>query len=179
MRPADIKKRALHLLHLDESPHLLAKSFAVGVFIAFTPFMGLHTIAVLLLAWALRLNKAAAILGTLVNNPWTIAALFIGPTYAAAVAMRWFGIDVPPMGFGHLTRRLDMVMDLYSPWQVKFWMLLIKTFRPYIVALLVGTTVAGAAASVFSYFLTQSWIMRHREARARRQALEAGEAVKE
>ena len=179
MKPVDIKKRALHVLHLDETPHQLAKSFAVGVFVAFTPFMGLHTIAVLLLAWALRLNKAAAILGTLVNNPWTIAAVYIGPTYIAVVAMRWFGIDVPSFGFTHLTLRLDRVLDLYSPWQVKFWMLLIKTFRPYIVALLVGTTVAGAAASVFSYFLTQSWIMRHREARARRQALEAGEAVKE
>src|SRR5512143_2045932 len=164
MRHGDIKKRALHLLHLDESEHVLAKSFAAGVLVAFTPFIGFHTIAVLLLAWAMRLNKAAAITGTLVNNPWTIALVYIGPTWLAAVALRSVGIEVPPIRYGAMTERLMRVTELYSVWEPEFWRMLTTVFKRYIIALFIGTTVVGVAASAASYFIVYNWLKYHRAA---------------
>src|SRR5512135_1669398 len=169
MRPVDIKKRALHILHLDESPHVLAKSFAVGVLVAFTPFMGLHTITVLLLAWAMRLNKVAAITGTLVNNPWTIALIYIGSTWLAAVALRGVGIHVPPIRYDAMTERLQSVLELYSVWQPQFWHMLFRVFKRYIMALFLGTTVVGISVSAASYIIVYNWIKYHRASLARRQ----------
>ena len=162
-----MQERLRHFLHLDESPHELAKAFAVGVFVAFTPFMGLHTFIVLLLAWAFRLNKAAAITGTLVNNPWTIIFIFIAPTWAAAVVMRKMGIDVPSLRYDTLAMHFQAVEDNYNVWELDFWRALIKEFRPYLHAFFLGTALAGAVASLTSYFAAYSWVKIYRKEKAK------------
>ena len=99
MTGSKIKQHIRHLLHVDETPHELAKAFAAGVFVAFTPFLGLHTAIILVVAWAFRLNKLAALTGTFVNNPWTIAFVYIGPTWLMVSVMRYLGSDIHPMNY--------------------------------------------------------------------------------
>ncbi len=65
----------IQVLHLKESPHRTALAFAIGVFIAFSPTYGLHTLSAVFCAWIFRLNFLAVFLGALVNNPWTIAPI--------------------------------------------------------------------------------------------------------
>jgi len=169
MNPNAIKQKLRHLLRLDETPHELAKSFAVGVFVAFTPFLGLHTMLVLLLAWALRLNKAVALTGTFVNNPWTIAFVFIGPTWATVHVMRHMGIYVPPMNYDLISAQFAESMEKYKIWQPAFWMDLIREFKPFVHAFLIGTTLAGLVAALTSYFIAFLGIKYYREKRARLQ----------
>lgn len=68
------------VLHLQESPQRTALAFALGVFIAFSPAYGLHTVMVALCTWLFGLNFLALLAGALVNNPWTIIPI-LGATY--------------------------------------------------------------------------------------------------
>ncbi|HEX9860291.1 MAG TPA: DUF2062 domain-containing protein [Nitrospirota bacterium] len=167
MTPTRIRERLRHILHLDETPHELAKAFAFGVFVAFTPSIGFHTATVLILAWAFRLNKAVALTGTFINNPWTIAFVYIGPTWIAAVALRKVGFHVPPLGYEALSTRFMYVVDQYSFWQREFWITLREVFRPYFVAFFAGTIIAGVVAGFSAYFLSYIGIKYYRIEKAK------------
>ena len=56
---------------LPDTPHKIALGFACGVFVTFTPFFGLHFLLAVMIAWALRGNVLASLLGTFVGNPVT------------------------------------------------------------------------------------------------------------
>ncbi len=68
----------LRLKRLPGSPEEIARGIAAGVFVSFTPFFGMHFVSAALIAWLIRGNILAAILGTFFGNPLTfplIAAL--------------------------------------------------------------------------------------------------------
>lgn len=48
------------LRSLSGTPSSIAGGAAVGVMVSFTPFVGLHTLLAVVLAWALRFNVLAA-----------------------------------------------------------------------------------------------------------------------
>ena len=73
--PNYLRAKIREALHLGETPHRTALAFALGVFIAFTPTYGLHTASVVFLAWAFRLNFPAILVGSLINNPWTVVPI--------------------------------------------------------------------------------------------------------
>jgi uncharacterized protein (TIGR03546 family) len=53
------------------SPHEIAFAVALGIFIAFIPVLGTHTIAAIGLSYLFRLNILIVIIGTQVCNPIT------------------------------------------------------------------------------------------------------------
>lgn len=60
------------------SPQIVVRSWLVGTFIAFSPFVGLHSIMALLSTWLLRLNIIivfAVAYG--INNPWTMIPIYL------------------------------------------------------------------------------------------------------
>ena len=106
----------------------------MAVFIAFSPWLGLHIISALFLSWLFRLNKVVVLTGSFVNNPWTIV-----PMYAFCL---WFGVKVtgadvavPEIAWGSLGIR-----ELYD--------VLVPFLWPY----LAGTMIIGAVAAVLTYF---------------------------
>src|SRR5512145_198513 len=66
------KSRFRKVLSLDSHPRHIAVGFAVGVFISFTPFFGLHTPMAIAAAFLFRLNKLTCITGAWINTPITI-----------------------------------------------------------------------------------------------------------
>lgn len=129
-----IRDRLRGVLKLDEPPHRLSLAFALGVFIAFSPWLGLHIVSAVFLSWLFRLNKVVVLTGSFVNNPWTIV-----PMYAFCL---WFGVKVtgadvavPEIAWGSLGIR-----ELYD--------VLVPFLWPY----LAGTMIIGAVAAVLSYF---------------------------
>ncbi len=157
------KEGIRHILHLDETPHDLARSFAVGVFVAFSPFLGIHWIIILTLAWLFRLNKVVALTGTFVNNPWTIAFVYIVPTWLTVSAMRNMGFDIPPMNYSHITAQFLGRTARHEVWEIAFWRGFIREFKPYAYAFGFGTTAAGVVASVISYFAAYFGIKYYRK----------------
>ncbi|WP_375619395.1 DUF2062 domain-containing protein [Bartonella sp. TS25HLJMH] len=59
------------ILRISATPHEVALGVAVGIFLACSPFFGLHIILAIFLSWLLRANFAAAIIGTVFSNPLT------------------------------------------------------------------------------------------------------------
>lgn len=60
------------ILRLPDSPQSIARGFAAGIFISFTPLFGLHFFGGALFGWIVRGNVVAALLATFVVNPITL-----------------------------------------------------------------------------------------------------------
>jgi len=75
-----IKKVKFFLTKLvlkEKCPRVLAISFCVGVFIAFSPFIFLHTAMIFIVSWLFSLNLAVVFSASLfVNNPWTMVPIY-------------------------------------------------------------------------------------------------------
>jgi len=143
------------LLALDDTPERVALAFALGVVLAFSPLLGLHTILGLTLAFAFRLNRAAVLIGVFVNNPWTIV-----PIYSAAAYLGWYLFAFPAVP--HLPD-----FQWTSLWYGSFWVNLWRNgavLRP----LVLGSTILSILAGVVSYPLALAVIRQGRAYRARR-----------
>jgi len=145
-----IRDRLHAIIKLDDPPHKLALAFALGVFIAFSPTLGLHIITALVLAWVLRLSKIVILTGSFINNPWTIVPLYGFCT--------WFGmkitgstIEVPQIPWNDLT-----ILNAY------------EALKPYLWAYVAGTLVLGTIAAVAAYFLFYCAVLRYRQADKKR-----------
>lgn len=65
------------LITQEQSPHKLALTCALGVFIGISPLIGLHTVMTFLFAWLFSLNVAALFaVSVFINNPWTMVPVY-------------------------------------------------------------------------------------------------------
>jgi uncharacterized protein len=72
------KKQIDKMLLTERSPHKLALSSAVGMFIAFSPYLGIQTPLIFILSWIMRLNAAVTFAVVyIVNNPWTMIPIVV------------------------------------------------------------------------------------------------------
>lgn len=140
------RDRLRSLMKLDDPPHKLAQAFGLGVFIAFSPWLGLHILSALLFAWLFRLSKVVILTGSLVNNPWTIV-----PLYGFCL---WFGMritgstaEIPPID-----------------WKSAGFSDLFALLKPFLWPFVAGTLTAGAAAAFISYLLFFWAVVRYRKA---------------
>src|SRR6185436_15482491 len=81
------------LLHTHDTPTRTALAYAVGVFFGFSPFLGLHTVLGLVVAFAFNLNRVAVLLGVYSNLPWILPAYYTLATTLGAAILQY---DVPP-----------------------------------------------------------------------------------
>jgi len=141
-----IRERFKGILKLDDSPHKLAAAFALGVFIAFSPTIGLHTISCLLFAWMFRLSKLVVFTSSmLVNNPWTIV-----PLYGSCL---WFGMHITVSG-----REAPHIA-----WNELNFSNAYVILKPYLWPFVAGTLVAGVVAAIVAYVLFYLAVLRFRK----------------
>jgi uncharacterized protein (DUF2062 family) len=84
------------LLAIDDPPERTALAFSIGIFIAFSPFLGLHTIMATMIAFAFRFNKLAIYSGTFVNNPFLTLVPIILLSYATGAFIMGRPLALPP-----------------------------------------------------------------------------------
>lgn len=148
---ANIRAHLEQVLHLHESPHRTALAFAVGIFIAFSPTYGLHTISAVFCAWAFRLNAVALMTGAFVNNPWTVV-----PILAATF---WTGFHIMGMPEGAPVQWSQLTLEgLYAQIQT------------YALPFFVGGTFLSLLGALLAYPVAYGIIL---QARTRRRALDA------
>ncbi len=58
------------------SPAKLTASCCIGMYIAFSPFPGLHMVMVLVSSWLFTLNFPVVFMVATINNPWTMIPFF-------------------------------------------------------------------------------------------------------
>lgn len=64
------------ILRLGGTPHAIALGVAAGVFISFTPFIGLHFVLGFVFAWLAGGNLVASAFGTFIGNPLTFPLIW-------------------------------------------------------------------------------------------------------
>ena len=68
------------VLHVDDTPHRIALGVAIGIFVTWTPTIGLQMVLTILLAMLLRANKFVGVPFVWISNPLTIVPVY-GPNY--------------------------------------------------------------------------------------------------
>lgn len=140
-----VARTARLLGQIEGSPSRVAAAFGIGVFIAFFPLLGIHTLLALGIALAFRLNKVAILVGAWTNNPWTLA-----PMYSAGTLLGCALLGVP----------------LVSPsasvdWSLKgraFYEALAATLAPLVWPFVIGNLVLGTAAGLVAFVLLR-WLL--------------------
>ena len=105
------------LLAVDDPPERTALAFSIGIFIAFSPFLGLHTIMATLIAFLFRFNKIAIYTGTFVNNPFLTLVPIIAASYALGALLLGRPLSLPDEGW-QLLRHPHLLAAAY--WQQLF-----------------------------------------------------------
>ena len=142
---------------LPGTPHAIAAGLATGVAVALTPFLGLHLVLALGLAWLTGGNLLAAALGTLAGNPWTMPLVW-AVTYRLGCLL----LGRPPHG-------LHLLADLPPT-------ALLGEVRQLLWPMTVGTVPLSAVAWVATYVSTVRAVVAVREQRRRRRGRRAGPA---
>lgn len=148
-----MRERAAHVVHrlfaLDDTPERIALAFATGVFLAFSPFLGLHTFLGLACTVVFGLNRFALLVGVFVNNPWTLVPIYAAGTYLGGLLV------------GFPSRSSLPNFQLQALWSSGFWMQLISQWQ-ILKPMLLGTSILSVILAVFSYTAALHLIRRRR-----------------
>src|SRR5438132_11655347 len=139
------------LLAIDDPPERTALAFSIGVFIGFSPFLGLHTLAATLIAFIFRFNKIAIYTGTFTNNPFFTLVPIIVASYAVGAFVLGRPLRIPPEGIELLKHPRLLTADYYRQTFVRSWYLV----EPFAI----GGLVLSVVCSLTAYPLTL-WILR-------------------
>jgi uncharacterized protein (DUF2062 family) len=153
------------VLHIDDKPHKIALGLAIGIFVGFSPLVGLHIFLALGLSLLLRANKFAAFASIWISNVFTFFIIYY-PEYLLGRFI--MSIFVPGRT---LTSRqvLGSLHNLLSPGHIleglysseywkQFW-LLSKRIGP---ELWIGSLIMGSVFAVASYLICIKIIKSHR-----------------
>jgi uncharacterized protein (DUF2062 family) len=140
------------LFVLDDTPERIALAFALGVFLAFSPLLGLHTFLGLIFAFSFGLNRFALLLGVFVNNPWTLVPIYAAGTYLGGLLVGF--PSRPPLPHFNWQALLssDFWVQLAGQWHI---------LKP----MLLGSTILSVIAAALSY-AAALYFIRHRRVRS-------------
>jgi uncharacterized protein len=152
----NLAKRWLEkLLHVHDTPQRTAGAFALGVFCGFSPFMGLHTVMGIGLAFLFNLNRVAALLGVYSNLPWIIVPYYVFTTMAIGAPLTRY--KVPP-GFESQITSLFAMSVLHG----EFWRQMAIILRPFLLPYLIGSTIGAILLAAAAYPLALAFVTSRR-----------------
>lgn len=148
-----LRKALRTLLTLNDTAERTALAFAIGVFLGFSPLLGLHTLIGLALAFLFRLNKVAITVGVYINNPWTLIPFYAFATWVGVQITGMQGVNLPPdLAIGSL------FTAAFWEWLASQWRLLIPAF--------VGSTLISLVLGLLAYPFSLIVIRRYRRSRS-------------
>ncbi len=145
---AKIRGIFLSILNMSGEPKDIALAVAIGVFIAFFPILGTHTVLAFALAWLFRVSPAVTLGATFVNNPWTIVPLYLGSLYCGAF--------ITNANISGVSDELGAYM--HNP----RWDIFVKLAKSIGVPFVVGCLVLGVVAATIAYFATKKSVIAYR-----------------
>lgn len=171
------RRSATYVLHrmrrLPDQPHRVARGFACGIFISFTPLFGFHLFGGAALAWLFGGNIIAALFGTLIGNPVTIpviAALSVG------LGRKMLGVEgsLSPQRILHEFTRAtgELTHNFYAIFtdEVAHWDSLRHFYDVIFLPYLVGGLIPGLIAAIIGHYLTVPVIRAYHRRRAGKMA---------
>jgi|CXWL01.1.fsa_nt_gi uncharacterized protein (DUF2062 family) len=140
---ARIWHRIRNLASSSENPRRVVAAFAFGVFVSFSPFIGLQLLLAMSIATLLRLSRVAVFVGLWANLSWFMLPWYTLTTLAGAYLLR-----IPISS--ELTAELAVVME-HPVYRASFWMRLAELAGPFLWAYLLGSTLGAAVVGVATY----------------------------
>ena len=134
----------------------IAVGAAWGIAVSFSPFLGLHLLVGMMLAYLTRGNLVACLFGTFVGNPWTFPLFFYLNYRLGAFILVEMGRDVKSIG-GTMTEFVTLFLADPAA-------LIGALFAPIVVGSLILGTIAWFAGFGATYWAVAGW----RAHRARR-----------
>jgi uncharacterized protein (DUF2062 family) len=153
---SNIRSRLDRLSTTEGSARRTAAALALGVFLSFSPFLGLQIVIGLAAAFALRLSRVAVLLGLCANLPWIML-----PWYALTTAGAATVIGTPPDV--NISERLGALLSVpvYHP---TFWGETSKLITAFFWPFVFGPTL-GAGGMAIAAYVTSLRLLERRAAR--------------
>jgi hypothetical protein len=157
---------------IPDTPHRIALGLACGVFVSFTPFFGLHFFLAAGLAWAVRANVLASLLGTLFGNPLTFPAI---AWVSLALGRRILGDGASGRDFGRVFDAFaeaigglrDGLLSLFGL-ATADWRKLAVLFDDVLLPYALGGLIPGVVAAIAAYWIARPIIRAHQRRRRAR-----------
>ena len=139
------------LIKISDTPHAISLGFSIGVFVSFTPLIGIHIIIALVISWMIRANYFSAIIGTFIGTPFTypfiwFASIYVGNFFMPIKDLNLLTLDVKQL---YLFDFFDNMKSLFP-------------------SFLIGAFLLGVLSSIFSYFFTKQIISFYRKKRQKK-----------
>lgn len=159
------------LRRLPDTPERVAKGIAAGVLVSFLPLFGFHFLSAAAVAWVLRGNILAALLGTFFGNPFTFPLIVVSAMETGSLIL----------GRGHMVNPRRVMGGFKDVWH-EIWANLhaiitpaqanwdgtraffADVFLPY----MLGGIIVGSVVAVASYFVSLPVIRAYRARRQRK-----------
>jgi uncharacterized protein (DUF2062 family) len=145
------------LLHIEDTPERTALAYSIGVFLGFSPFLGIHTLIALAIAFLFNLNRVAILLGAWSNTLWWIVPYYMFAT--------WIGMWVTGFWIDGKTLkgifRLGMDQGFMSS---HFWGCIASQWG-LLLSFGIGSMILAIFLSLIAYPLSLKWIKFYRSHR--------------
>ena len=125
----------LRLKRLSDSDYAISAGFACGAMASFTPFVGFHILLAVFLAFAVRGNYIAALIGTIIGNPITFPFIWWLTYYIGA----------------YLTLQKNYILT--NELTVKFFL---SQSYEILFPMLIGSLIIGIPIWFISFFIVKS-----------------------
>jgi uncharacterized protein len=143
-----LHEHSLKLLAIRDTPEAIAGGVAIGIFIGFTPLIGLKTVLTILFAWLTGSNIIAAVIASAAHDIlWPVMPVIFRWEYQVGFWLLSQPHHLPP----GLTK---------ASWQAHSWgnwTHLLTVGKP----LLLGSVVCSAPIALLSYVVAQKLVARH------------------
>jgi uncharacterized protein len=148
------------LVGLRGSPEAIARGIAIGLFVAFTPTIGLQLILAAALATLLGASRAAAIVPVWITNPVTIPPIY-GFTYMVG---SWFFPGPPANRMAEVLSGLVTRLRKLEFWDIIDQVRAVMALgRDIFIPLWIGGVVVGLTVALVVYFPAVVVVRRSRE----------------
>lgn len=127
------------LLHLKDTPHRTALAFGTGVFVAFSPFLGLHSVMAIAIAFVFGLNRIAVLSGAWINF-WALAPCYAFGTLIGAFLLGMDAGDVRAIDWDQGVGALGTTL------KTLFW------------PIMLGNTLLGLVAAAPAYVMCRKFL---------------------
>jgi hypothetical protein len=153
-----VRTRLANLLKSAGSPRRTAAAFALGVFLSFSPFLGLQVLMGFGAAFAFRLSRAVMFAGLCTNLPWIML-----PWYALTTAAGAAAIEGPVSVDIRFALTELLALPLTGP---AFWTQSLDILAPFLWSFVFGSTAGALVLGVAAYVVVERYLSRMHAGRA-------------
>ena len=155
------------ILHIDDTPHRLALGLALGIFVAWTPTIGVQMVLVVLLATAFKANTRVGIPLVWISNPLTLALIYYPNYLLGRWLLGFFNIgSEADYDYGQLKARLiELLGDgsfLRHFFEAGFWHNLGQLLLSIGLDLWVGSVIIGLFLGIICYMGSYRFVLWYR-----------------